>query len=88
MDPNYRTPVTEEFNGGYTWAINSKSVFEAEYVHVLSLHENKTINLDPKFRSIPTTSPRSAEPVSRAASSVRWTQRSAAAGNQAGQRAR
>jgi hypothetical protein len=47
MDPNYRTPVTEEFNGGYTWAINSKTVFEAEYVHVLSLHENKTINLDP-----------------------------------------
>lgn len=46
IDPNYRTPVTEEFNGGYTWAINSKSVFEAEYVHVLSLHENKTINVD------------------------------------------
>lgn len=46
MDPNYRTPVTEEFNGGYTWAISSKSVFEAEYVHVLSLHENKTINVD------------------------------------------
>ena len=52
MDPNYRTPVTEEFNGGYTWAINNKSVFEAEYVHVLSLHENKTINLDP---TIPVT---------------------------------
>jgi len=49
MDPNYRTPVTEEFNGGYSWAINSKSVIEAEYVHVLSLHENKTINLDPKI---------------------------------------
>ena len=47
MDPNYRTPVTEEFNAGYTWAINSKTAFEAEYVHVLSLHENKTINLDP-----------------------------------------
>jgi hypothetical protein len=47
MDPNYRTPVTEEWNGGYTWAINSKSAFEAEYVHVLSLHENKTINVDP-----------------------------------------
>lgn len=46
MDPNYRTPVTEEWNGGYTWAINSNSVFEAEYVHVLSLHENKTINVD------------------------------------------
>jgi len=49
MDPNYRTPVTEEFNGGYTWSINNKSVFEAEYVHVLSLHENKTINLDPNI---------------------------------------
>src|SRR5215472_3284851 len=47
MDPNYRTPVTEEFNGGYTWAISTKSVIEAEYIHVLSLHENKTINLDP-----------------------------------------
>ncbi len=49
MDPNYRTPVTEEFNGGYTWAISNKSVFEVEYVHVLSLHENKTINLDPNI---------------------------------------
>src|SRR5262249_32817738 len=49
MDPNYRTPVTEEFNGGYSWSINSKSVIEAEYIHVLSLHENKTINLDPKI---------------------------------------
>ena len=49
MDPNYRTPVTEEFNAGYTWAINPKSALEVEYVHVLSLHENKTINLDPKI---------------------------------------
>jgi outer membrane receptor for ferrienterochelin and colicin len=53
MDPNYRTPVTEEFNGGYTWAINNKSVIEAEYVHVLSLHENKTINLDPNIPVTP-----------------------------------
>jgi carboxypeptidase family protein/TonB-dependent receptor-like protein len=49
MDPNYRNPVTEEWNGGYTWSITSKSVIEAEYVHVLSLHENKTINLDAKI---------------------------------------
>jgi hypothetical protein len=53
MDPNYRTPVTEEFNGGYTWAINNKTVFEAEYVHVLSLHENKTINVDPNIPVTP-----------------------------------
>jgi hypothetical protein len=49
MDPNYRNPVTEEWNGGYTWSLTSKSVIEAEYVHVLSLHENKTINLDPRI---------------------------------------
>jgi hypothetical protein len=49
MDPNYRTPVAEEFNGGYTWALSSKSVIEAEYVHVLGLHGNRTINLDPRI---------------------------------------
>jgi outer membrane receptor protein involved in Fe transport len=48
MDPNYRNPVTEEFNGGYSWALNSNTAFEAEYTHVLGLHENKTINIDQK----------------------------------------
>src|SRR6266436_860066 len=46
MDPNYRNPVTEEFNIGYSWALNPNSVVEAEYTHVLGLHENKTINID------------------------------------------
>ncbi len=49
MDPNYRNPVTEEWNAGYAWSLTSKSVLEVEYVHVLSIHENKTINLDPKI---------------------------------------
>ena len=53
MDPNYRNPVTEEFNGGYTWSLSSKSVIELEYVHVLSLHENKTINVDPNIPVTP-----------------------------------
>jgi hypothetical protein len=46
MDPNYRNPVTEEFNAGYSWALNPNTVIEAEYTHVLGLHENKTINID------------------------------------------
>ncbi|HXN95226.1 MAG TPA: hypothetical protein VN879_12015 [Candidatus Acidoferrales bacterium] len=46
MAPNYRNPVTEEFNGGYSWALNSNTAFEAEYTHVLGLHGNKTINTD------------------------------------------
>src|SRR5437016_2614924 len=48
IDPRYRNPVTEEFNVGYSWAFNRNSVFEAEYTHVLGLHENKTINIDQK----------------------------------------
>jgi len=49
MDPNYRNPVTQEFNLGYSWALNRNSVLEVEYVHVLGLHENKTINIDQKI---------------------------------------
>jgi len=45
MDPRYKNPVTEQFNIGYAWQLSSKSVFEAEYIHTLSLHENKTINI-------------------------------------------
>jgi outer membrane receptor protein involved in Fe transport len=48
MDPNFRNPVTEEFNLGYSWALSNNSVFEAEFTHVLSLHEDKTINIDQK----------------------------------------
>jgi hypothetical protein len=48
IDPNYRNPVAEEFNFGYSWAVNTNSVVEAEYTHVLGLHENKTINIDQK----------------------------------------
>jgi outer membrane receptor protein involved in Fe transport len=47
MDPKYRNPVTEEFNLGYQWALFKNSVFEAEYVHTLGLHENKTVNINP-----------------------------------------
>jgi outer membrane receptor protein involved in Fe transport len=46
MDPNYRNPVTEEFNAGYSWSLNPNTVVEVEYTHVLGLHENKTINID------------------------------------------
>src|SRR6185369_16136984 len=28
IDPNYRNPVAEEFNFGYSWAVNPKAVFE------------------------------------------------------------
>ncbi len=49
MDPKYRNPITEEFNIGYTWALKSNAAFEAEYVHVLGIHGNRTINIDQKI---------------------------------------
>ncbi len=49
MDPNYRNPVTEEFNLGYTWAVNQNTAVEAEYTHVLGLHGNRTINVDQRI---------------------------------------
>jgi hypothetical protein len=48
MDPDYRNPVSQEFNIGYSWALTRNSVFEFEYVHTLGLHENKTMNIDQK----------------------------------------
>ena len=48
MDPAFRNPVSEEFNVGYSWALNNNSVFEAEFTHVQNLHEDKTINIDQK----------------------------------------
>ncbi len=47
IDPNYKNPVTEEFNVGFSHEINKVSSLEVEYVHVLSLHENKTIDVNP-----------------------------------------
>jgi outer membrane receptor protein involved in Fe transport len=49
MDPNYRNPVTEEFNAGYTFAPLRNSAISAEYTHVLGLHENKTMNIDQRI---------------------------------------
>jgi outer membrane receptor protein involved in Fe transport len=49
MDPNYRNPVTEEFNGGYSWEVARNSMISVEYTHVLGLHENKTMNIDQRI---------------------------------------
>ncbi len=54
IDPTYRNPVTEEWNGGYSWQVTPVSVIEVDYTHVLSLHENKTININPKLPTNPT----------------------------------
>jgi TonB dependent receptor len=60
IDPNYRNPVTEEMNVGYSWQLTNSSVLEADYVHVLGLHENKTININPKDPSVGFARPLSA----------------------------
>jgi outer membrane receptor protein involved in Fe transport len=48
IDPNYRNPFTEQWNVGYQWGLSQNAVLEVEYVHVLGLHENKTVTINPK----------------------------------------
>jgi outer membrane receptor protein involved in Fe transport len=49
IDPNYKNPVTEEFNAGWTRQLNSASSIDVDYVHVLGLHENKTRLINPSL---------------------------------------
>ena len=48
IDPNYRNPYTEQFNVGYTFAVNDANAIEVDYSHVLSLHESKSVQINPK----------------------------------------
>ena len=50
MDPDYRNPYTQQWNLGYSWQFNSYSVLEFDYVHVLGVHESKTLNINPQQR--------------------------------------
>jgi hypothetical protein len=52
MDPFYHNPYTEQFNGGYSFQINSSNVFEVDYIHSLGLRESKTIDINPKLNSL------------------------------------
>jgi len=56
MDPDYRNPVSQQFNFGYQWAATKNSVVEIEYVHTLGLHENKTVNINPTIAVLGTDS--------------------------------
>jgi outer membrane receptor protein involved in Fe transport len=56
MDPDYRNPVSQQFNFGYQWAATKNSVVEVEYVHTLGLHENKTVNINPTIAVLGTDS--------------------------------
>ena len=47
MDPDYQNPFTQQWNAGYAWQLNSYSVLEFDYTHILGLHESKTININP-----------------------------------------
>jgi hypothetical protein len=48
IDPKYRNPFTEQFNIGYSFSINDANVVEVDYTHVLSLHESKSVLINPK----------------------------------------
>jgi hypothetical protein len=64
MDPDYRNPYTQQWNLGYAWQLNSYSVLEFDYTHILGLHESKTVNINPQLRLVANES--SARPLTAA----------------------
>lgn len=52
MSSNYRNPYSEEANLGYTFVINDTSVFTADYIHELGLHESRNVPINPKEPSL------------------------------------
>ncbi|MFL6211841.1 MAG: carboxypeptidase regulatory-like domain-containing protein [Pyrinomonadaceae bacterium] len=50
MDADYQNPYTQQWNLGYAFQFNSYSVLEVDFVHVLALHESKTLNINPTRR--------------------------------------
>jgi len=48
IDPDYRSPYTQQANIGYAWQFAPGSVIEVDYIHVLSLRESKTLNINPR----------------------------------------
>jgi len=52
VDPTYRNPYSEQWNGGYSWQVTSDSVIEAEYIHELGLHESKSIVINPQINGV------------------------------------
>lgn len=50
MSPGYQNPYTQQWNIGYAWQFNAYSALEFDYIHVLGLHESKTLNINPQRR--------------------------------------
>jgi hypothetical protein len=48
IDPNYRNPYTQQWNIGYSVALSNRMAIEASYVHVIGLHDAKSVVIDPK----------------------------------------
>ncbi len=52
VDKDYRNPYTQQWNAGYAWSLTDNQVIEVDYVHVLGLHENKNVNINPQLPSL------------------------------------
>ncbi len=55
VDPDYRNPVSEQANIGYSFSPTPVSVIEVDYVHELGLHENKNVVINPRIDGVRST---------------------------------
>lgn len=47
IDPDYEDPYTQQANIGYSFALNSSSVIEVDYIHSLGLHDANSFQANP-----------------------------------------
>ena len=48
VDPNFRNPMSQQINLGYSYQVTNSSVIELDLVHELAVHEPKTVNINPQ----------------------------------------
>jgi len=46
VDPNYESPMSQQFNIGFSHQMGKEFVIEGDFTHNLNIHENRTIQLN------------------------------------------
>jgi hypothetical protein len=47
FDPNYKDAYSEQFNAGYSRALNTRMIASIDYVHLLGLHYGRDLDINP-----------------------------------------
>lgn len=48
IDPNFQSPYSQQFNGGYEQALGQSSSISVDYIHIIGLHEFNGLDINPR----------------------------------------